>query len=67
MTTTVLNDLRNKPNNYIRLDDILVWCLSNYGTMDLPNRSWVWYGNDDHQTFVFNNESDATLFILRWK
>lgn len=64
MMIPVFNDMRNKT---VRLDEILSWCLNNYGTDELPDRSWVWYGNDSYQTFVFNNESDATLFLLRWK
>jgi hypothetical protein len=49
------------------MDEIRVWCRSNFGLIDRPIHTWDWGSHAGYSLwFVFKNQTDYTQFILTW-
>jgi hypothetical protein len=67
-----MNELLHKCElkmDYQRANSAMIWCKDNLGTqcyMAYPKGIWQHAYVDGIDRFRFENEQDATLFLLRW-
>jgi hypothetical protein len=50
-------------NNTEAWNDICCWAIEEFG---LPGNRFTWKPTEDYMDFIFNDERDAMVFILRW-
>lgn len=63
MTHSVRIPWRDTEEYISAWNDICIWAIETFG---LPGVKFVWHPHDDYMDFVFEDERDATLFLLRW-